>query len=105
VEIAVTNGRTPRIDDTLAELGFARRIAFRTPFPLSAILATSRSEMIYTTPCRLGVLLAPRAKVRVVNAPKELANFTYGMAWHRRLRDDAAQIWLRDRIRDVSSTI
>ena len=105
VEIAVTNGRTPRIDDTLAELGFARRIAFRTPFSLSAILATSRSEMIYTMPCRLGVLLAPMAKVRMLNAPKELANFTYGMAWHRRLRDDAAQIWLRDRIRDVSATI
>src|ERR1700692_2254949 len=64
VEIAVTNGRSPRIDDTLAELGFARRIAFCTPFSLSAILATSRSEMIYTMPCRLGVLLAPMAKGR-----------------------------------------
>jgi DNA-binding transcriptional LysR family regulator len=105
VTLAVKNGRQPWIDDMLAERGLERRVAFATPFHLAAIFATSKSELICTMSRRIAAQLAPLANVCLLDAPKGLPKVDYGMAWHRRLRDDAAQVWLRDQIRDVSSTL
>jgi DNA-binding transcriptional LysR family regulator len=105
VTIAMRKGRQPWIDDVLAERGAERRVAMRTPFHLSAILATARSQLICTLSRRLAVQLAPIANLRIVRAPDEFARFVYGMAWHRRLRDDPAHAWLRAQVRAVSAAL
>ena len=92
------NGGQPWIDGALAANGLKRRVAYRSPYQLSAMLAASRSSMICTTARRLATQLAPVANVRLLGAPRELPKIAYRMAWHRRLRDDAAQTWLRKQL-------
>jgi DNA-binding transcriptional LysR family regulator len=103
--IAMRKGRQPWIDDALAERGLERRVVVRTRFHLAAIFATARSELICTLSRRLAVQLAPIASLRMVGAPREFPRLVYGMAWHRRLRDDAAHAWLRDQVRGVAAAL
>lgn len=105
VEIKVTGGRTPYIDSSLTVHGVRRRIVYRTPSPLSAALVTATSRMIYTTPHRLARVLVGTANLRIIEAPVEFPNFMYGMAWHRRLRDDIVQFWLRAQVRTAAKGI
>ncbi len=96
------NGDQPWIESALAANGFKRLVAYRSPYQLSAILVASRSTMICTTARRLATQLAPVANVRLLAAPRELPKIAYRMTWHRRLRDDAAQNWLRKQIRVIA---
>jgi DNA-binding transcriptional LysR family regulator len=105
VEIKVTSGRTPYIDSSLAAHGVRRRVAHRTQFPLSAALITASSQMIFTTPRRLANVLIRAANLRIIDAPRELADFKYGMAWHRRLDDDAMNCWLRSQVRMAAKAL
>lgn len=105
VSLAIKNGRQPWIDDSLTKLGVERRVMFRTPYQLSAALAAARSDLIFTTAGRLARYFTRLADVRVIRAPKELAPIRYGMAWHRRLRDDAPQAWLRGLIREIAASL
>jgi DNA-binding transcriptional LysR family regulator len=105
VDIAVTSGRNPFIDNMLAAHGVRRRILLKTPFPITAALAAAGSGMIYTTPRRNAGILESLAGMRVLDAPKELASFSYAMAWHRRLREDVVQSWLRSLVSKVAKQI
>jgi DNA-binding transcriptional LysR family regulator len=105
VDIAVTGGGNPFIDSMLAAHGTRRRILFKTPFPISAALATATSDMIYTTPRRMAQTLQALGGVQIFEAPKELAHFTYAMAWHRRLREDVIQSWLRSLVAGAAETV
>jgi DNA-binding transcriptional LysR family regulator len=99
------DGNQPWIERALAANGFERRVAYRSPYQLSAILAASRTNMICTTARRLAKQLAPIANVRLLAAPRELPEIAYRMAWHRRLRDDAAHNWLRDQLLIVAKDL
>ena len=105
VDIAVTGGRNPFIDNLLAGHGAQRRILLTTPFPISAVLAAAKTDMIYTTPRRMAKVVASLAPVRTVDAPKELATFSYAMAWHRRTREDEIQAWLRALVSKVAQAL
>ena len=99
------NGGQPWIDDALAASGFTRSVVYRSPYQLSAMLASSHSTMICTTARRLAMQLATVASVRLLAAPRELPEIAYRMTWHQRLRDDAAQNWLRQEIRYVAKSL
>ena len=102
--VAIGNrGGQPWIDDTLATHGFERRVAYRSPYQLSAMIAASRSTMICTTARRLATQLAAVANVRLLTAPPEFPAIAYRMVWHRRLRDDAAQTWLRTQLAAIAA--
>jgi DNA-binding transcriptional LysR family regulator len=105
VEMAVTGGRTPYIDNALGALGLRRRVAFRTPYQMPALLATADSDMIFTTPRRPAKLLAAIAGLQILDAPKELTDFTYGMAWHRRHSNDVVHQWLRAQVRTAAQSL
>jgi len=96
------DGGQPWIERALAAHGYERRIEYRSPYQLSAIFAASRTKMICTTARLLAKRLAPVANVRLLAAPRELPKIAYRMAWHRRLRDDAAHNWLRDQLSVVA---
>ena len=105
VEVAVTSGRTPYIDNALAALGLRRRVTLRTTYQLPALFATADSNMIFTTPRRPAKLLAAIAGLRIIDAPKELTDFTYGMAWHRRQNNDVVHQWVRAQLRTVAQSL
>jgi DNA-binding transcriptional LysR family regulator len=99
------DGGQPWIERALAANGCERRVEYRSPYQLSAILAASRTKMICTTARLLAKRLAPVANVRLLAAPRELPKIEYRMAWHPRLRDDAAHNWLRDQLMVIAQEI
>ena len=68
--------------------------------PIQSRVATTTHS---ATP--LAKQLAPIANVRLLAAPRELPKIAYRMAWHRRLRDDAAHNWLRDQLLIVAKDL
>jgi DNA-binding transcriptional LysR family regulator len=103
VTLVIRHGGMPWIEKVLADRGLQRHIAFSTPFLISAVLATSQGEMICTIPRRLAANVAKLADVAIVAAPREIPSAAYSMAWHPRLRADAAQMWFRERVRQAAS--
>jgi DNA-binding transcriptional LysR family regulator len=99
------DGGQPWIERALAANGCERRVEYRSPYQLSAILAASRTNMICTTARLLAKRLAPVANVRLLAAPRELPKIEYRMAWHPRLRDDAAHNWLRDQLMVIAQDL
>ena len=99
------DGGQPWIERALAAHGLKRRVEYRSPYQLSAMLAASRTKMICTTARLFAQQLAPAANVRLLAAPRELPRIAYRMVWHRRLRDDAAHTWLRDQLSIVANDV
>jgi DNA-binding transcriptional LysR family regulator len=99
------DGGQPWIERALAANGLERRVAYRSPYQLSAMLAASRTTMICTTARLLAKQLASVANVRLMAAPRELPKIAYRMAWHRRLRDDTAHAWLRNQLLVIAKDI
>ena len=83
------DGGQPWIERALAANGFERRVAYRSPFQLSAMLAASRTTMICTTARLLARQLAPVANVQPAGRAARTAEDRLSL-WlrHRRLRDD-----------------
>jgi DNA-binding transcriptional LysR family regulator len=86
VSLVVRHGGMPWIDRPLSRRRLPRHIAFSTPYPISAVLAVSRGEMICTIPGRLAAEAAKLADVAIVAAPA-----------------DAAQMWFRERVRQAAA--
>jgi DNA-binding transcriptional LysR family regulator len=103
VSLIVRQGGMPWIDASLAERGLQRRIAFRTPFLMSAVLAASRGEVICTIPRRVASSVAKLADVAIAAAPREIPSAVYNMAWHPRLNADTAQRWFRECVRQAAA--
>jgi DNA-binding transcriptional LysR family regulator len=105
IVIDVVHGLQPPIDRPLAALGVRRRVGYRTPFLTSAAYAVAATSMVLTIPRRQALSCTAGLPVRILPAPRELDNFTYTLAWHKRLDASAAHAWLRERIRAISSQV
>lgn len=95
------------VDDALAKLGEARRVAVRVPHFLVAPFLVERSDLVLTLAERVARSLAPSVKLRVVAPPKELdlPGFTIALYWHARHHADPAQAWFRALVADVARTV
>lgn len=105
VVVDVLAGQQTPVDRPLASLGLKRHVGLVLPYFLPAALAVAHTDMILTTPGRLGRQLEKSAAVRVVKAPRELTGFKYEMSWHTRLTADPAHEWFRDQIRAVAKEL
>jgi DNA-binding transcriptional LysR family regulator len=105
IVIDVVHGLQPPIERPLAALGVRRQVGYRTPFLTSAVYAVASTSMVLTIPRRLAWICTVGLPVRIVRAPRELDNFTYTLAWHKRLEASAAHAWLRERIRTIASQV
>ena len=92
------------VDDALAALGLARRVAVRTHSFLVAPLLTARSDLVLTAPSRVLAPLAGRLGLRTFPPPLEVPGFRIHQAWHPRLAEDAAHRWFRKLVADVAKT-
>ena len=105
IVIDVVHGLQPPIERPLAALGVRRHVGYRTPFLTSAAYAAASTSMVLTIPRRLAWICTAGLPVRIVRAPRELDNFTYTLAWHKRLAASAAHAWFRERIRTIASQV
>lgn len=100
--VDVVHGAQPAADQSLAARGVRRRVGYRTPFLGSAVFAVAETSMILTVPRRLAASVAPMVAVRTVEAPRELAAFSYALVWHHRFEASPAHVWFRERIRLIA---
>jgi DNA-binding transcriptional LysR family regulator len=105
IVIDVWHGLQPPIDRPLAARGVRRDVGYRTPFLTSAAYAVASTSMVLTIPRRQALSCTAGLPVRIVRAPSELDNFTYTLAWHKRLEASAAHAWFRERIRAIASQV
>jgi len=98
-------GRHTAIEERLERLGAPRKAGLTVPYHTAAAPAVAGTSLIATLPARLLAAPGPDPWLRVVPAPKEIRPLRYQMSWHPRLDDDAAQRWLRDTVRAVTSAL
>ena len=93
------------IDEHLAGLGLARRIAVRSPHFGSIPLMLAQTQLVLTT----GRLFCSRyvdpLPVRIVKCPIGFPPLTYYQLWHDVTHASARGKWLREQVRDVARTL
>jgi len=103
VLITVTDDRPGPVDDALAAMGLARRIAVRVPHFLAAPLVAARTDAVLTMPRRLARMFADWLPVDLAEPPLPLAGFAISQFWHERRHGDPAHAWLRALAREVAA--
>lgn len=100
VAVTILGGRQVLLDDRLGKLGGKRNVRFRVPYFAAAVSAVPHTDLIATVPRRIAQPQADAGLVTIVGAPKEIEPIPYVMAWHPRLTDDPAHVWLRSVVRE-----
>ena len=99
-------GNAPSILETeLAKRGVTRRNVFSVHYLSVAMNVVAGTELLVTAPHRLAGSLINRDTTKLLLLPKETRCFSYLMAWHLRLENDAQNLWLRQTIRDAVKEI
>ena len=88
-----------RVDEILARVKTARRIATTVSGFGGALAVARESDLIATVPERHTGNL--RAGMRTFILPFEIPEFTLSMLWHPRMQADSVHQWLRACVREV----
>src|SRR5438132_1526482 len=73
--ILTGEGHQAMVDRPLAQLGVKRRIAHRIPFFIPAVFAIAHIDLVLTVPRTLARTAAAKARLRVIEPPRELKPF------------------------------
>ena len=84
------------VDDSLAGLGVARRIALSLTRFTSLPYLLSSTDMVATVPSRFAEMPDVRRNCDRVELPFESPTFTLSLIWHRRHRNDPLHRWIRE---------
>ncbi|WP_249208015.1 LysR family transcriptional regulator [Burkholderia vietnamiensis] len=84
------------VDDLLAEQGLQRRVGVSVQFYSLVPLILQSSDMVCTLPARF--LDRYRDSLLSLPLPFQVRQFSLYAAWHTRFDNDAAHIWLRERL-------
>ena len=100
--IATRRGRDEGpVDEILAGMGLARRIAGSVPTFEASLLVVRRSDLVGMTPERLTRPLVEALGLATFPIPFALPEMTLSQAWHPRYDVDPAHVWLRELVREV----
>lgn len=97
IAVSWRDARLSSVDDGLARIGRARRIAVATPNFAANVAALRGTDLIMSLPSRYCSGVDLRGLVRF-ELPLALDDYAYLLVWHARSEGDAANIWLRDAI-------
>jgi DNA-binding transcriptional LysR family regulator len=95
------------VDDALARMGMARRVAVMVPHFLMAPHLVASSDLVLTLARRVADVLAKPLRLALLEPPKELslAGFTMSAMWHERTQNDPAQRWLREQLVELARRV
>lgn len=88
----------------LEQAGVRPRIGITVPHFNAAALAAKSTSFIAVLPRRLARHFTGPC-LRIVEAPSELAGFSYPMVWHPRVTNDPVHRWLRSLLSEVGATL
>ncbi len=100
---ALGGGFTGAIDEALALAGRKRRVKLSVPHYLLVPEVVVRTDMMAALPERLALAYADR--VRAIEPPFPIREFTIALVWHERTHRDPAQRWLRESIVQLAAGI
>ncbi|MBX9687147.1 MAG: LysR family transcriptional regulator [Candidatus Obscuribacterales bacterium] len=93
----ITDYRSGIVDKHLADLGQSRNAVVKVPyFMLAASPIVANSDLIATVPRRLGVLLAEKKDLVLLDLPFKVRDFAIYLYWHVRNQSNPMHIWLRE---------
>lgn len=96
--IAPRGTRGGAVDDALARLHKARRVALAVPHFLVAPYAVASSDLILTVASRVAHSFSQHLPLTVFDPPLHLAPFQMILAWHERTHRSDAHMFLRELI-------
>jgi DNA-binding transcriptional LysR family regulator len=105
IGIDIVGGIQTIPEKSLAAIGAKRHCPMVVSDHTSAMRSVIGTNLVATVPRRIAQLEASNPTARIVNAPAVLGEFKYLMAWHPRMKDDAAHVWLRSIIREAGKAI
>jgi DNA-binding transcriptional LysR family regulator len=89
-------------DKQIAALGMKRRSSLRAPYFGVALHCLPGTQLVLTLTSGMRQIVERDARLRLVEAPRELRPFHFLMVWHPRLTTDARHTWLREAIRHAA---
>ena len=90
------------VDQALAELGLARRVAVSVPHFMVAPHLVARTDLVLTIARRVAETFAGMLPLTIVESPLSLPTFTIGMQWGERNDADPGHAWLRERLLEAA---
>jgi DNA-binding transcriptional LysR family regulator len=91
------------VDTWLLEKGIKRRIGLVVPSYLQALHAAATTDLVAFVPTRLARTLAPRLSLSVLPPPIDPGTYQESLFFPHRRQRDAASLWLRDIVIDITS--
>ncbi|QMV18149.1 LysR family transcriptional regulator [Granulicella sp. 5B5] len=85
-------------DKRVAAVGRRRRWAMRVPYFGVAMTCVPQTQLVLTVTSSMAQLARANPELRVMEAPVEIAPFSFQAVWHPRLSSDPAHSWLRERL-------
>jgi DNA-binding transcriptional LysR family regulator len=105
IGISILGGIQTIVEQRLAAIGAKRHCRIWVPYHTTAIHSLAGTNLVATVPRRMAELEASNPAIKVLKSPAVLGTFKYLMAWHPRMNNDAAHLWLRSVIREAGKRI
>ena len=86
------------VDKALSGLGLKRKVLVRTRYFLAAPLLLENSDLVLTIWEAVARLFLQHHNLRQHDPPLDLPSFRWGVAWHERVDQDPASLWLREEV-------
>ena len=93
------------IDRALAEHGFKRRIALTVPYWFALPSAISASDLLVAIPSCMSAHVTQHYALHAFDIPLDLPAWPMSMAWSTLNDQDPENLWLRQTIQQVCSSI
>ena len=103
--VSMSGATFDAVDDALAAVGQQRRIAFRLPHGLAAVIALARSDMIAVVTRRAAQSFVEVAPLVMIPPPVSIPKVKFRLIWNRRLQDSAAHQWLRGLVSAIGDSV
>ena len=103
--VSMSGATFDAVDEGLAAKGLQRRVAFRLPHGLAAVVALARSDMIAVVTRRAALLFTQVAPLVIVEPPLTISPVKFRLVWNRRVHDNAAHQWLRGLLSTVAGVV
>lgn len=94
-------GRSHLFDQYLDERKLIRHVPVDIGHFTSLLTIIAESDLIATVPRDVGFVFSRLARIRLVEPPVSPPPFDVKQHWHRRVHNDAANIWLRRTVHEV----
>ncbi|TGN98675.1 LysR family transcriptional regulator [Burkholderia sp. USMB20] len=102
IVVSLTGRASEAYDRAFDDYGIKRHVYLTTPHFLAVPhLIDAHPELIANVPLELGNVFAKLGTVRIVPPPVPLPPFALRQHWHPRFHHDAANIWLRQIIKET----